>query len=515
MDPRKKSYSVAVFPLLQTSRSVRLGSLTFHSTEDSGDLPADQEETVNEIAGMLYASGNQRIERASYAIVDRVDLDYAAESLGPLADVEAVVTYIYARPRHVFDQVFLHPEETAMAVLTPDQVPPALVRQDFNVLTVVEEPPLEINELGWVSGYSGTLGFRHSFWAGAGSRLYSTVPYPTLNRYQDLARDIKRARTDRVDYRLLLELLNKHGSSHHVRSRVFTAIRWYNRANSRHRDEAESFICLSVALETLLRVPREAKRNRVVDAISLLLGRDPRLEEWAKQFYRARSSVVHEGSLSQASFVVRRATARRQEIAYQSLLAYGREIFQLCLGTVLTGASLSSGADLETKMIANSERFEKIMQILQDSSSSPAERLRQIEAHVTAIRRYRWVKDTGISSSCVTAACVYAAKVTLESDGEITRDVRESLSVLAIAPRSDDSFERMHALCALAGETERFKVLTEAGVSDHVASFFGDCWMYVYRDYYRAKDERGRPRGRSIQDGDGGGRDPQYELRGR
>lgn len=441
---------------------------------------------------MLFASGNQQIERASYAVTDRVDLDYGGEKLGPLGDIEAVVTYIYARPRHVFDQIFLRPEETTMAVLTPDQVPPSLVRHDFNVLSVVPESPLEINELGWVNGYSGVLGFRHSFWVGPGSRLYSTVPHPTLNRSQDLALDVKRASAGRADYRLLLELLNKRGVSRHVRSRVFTAIRWYNRANSRHRDEAESFICLSVALETLLRVPREAKRNRVVDAISLLLGRDPRLEEWAKQFYSARSGVVHEGSLSQPSFVVRPATVRRREIAYQSLLAYGREIFQLCLGTVLTGASLSSRADLETKMIANSERFEKIIQILQDDSVSPTEGLRQIEPHVLAIRRYRWVKDTGISVSSIMAACHDLAKVTLESGREITEDVRKPLTELATAPRSEDSFERMQALCMLAEATERFKVPTESGLSDHVASFFGDCWMYVYRDYYRTREERGR-----------------------
>ena len=91
----------------------------------------------------------------------------------------------------------------------------------------------------------------------------------------------------------------------------------------------------------------------------------------------------------------------------------------------------------------------------------------------------------------MTAACVYAAKVTLESDYEITEDLRKSLSVLATAPRSDDSFERMHALGTLAGETERFKVPTETGLSDHVASFFGDCWMYVYQAYYRTKDVRG------------------------
>lgn len=42
MDPRDKTYSVVVFPLLKTSEPARLGSLEFRSTEDLGGLPEDQ-----------------------------------------------------------------------------------------------------------------------------------------------------------------------------------------------------------------------------------------------------------------------------------------------------------------------------------------------------------------------------------------------------------------------------------------------------------------------------------------
>ncbi len=98
MDPRDKIYSVVLFPFLKTSSPVRLGSLEFRSTDDIDWLPRDQAASVAEIANMLFASGNQRIERASFAILDRIDFgsESALVKLDALGDIEAVVAYLYA-----------------------------------------------------------------------------------------------------------------------------------------------------------------------------------------------------------------------------------------------------------------------------------------------------------------------------------------------------------------------------------------------------------------------------------
>ena len=196
----------------------------------------------------------------------------------------------------------------------------------------------------------------------------------------DLDSDVRQGSCEREDYRLLFQLLREFDRGGDLGHRVFTAVRWFNRANSRHREQAESFICLSVALETLLRVPHDAKKNRFVDAIALLLGRVPRLGDWATQFYAARSRAVHEGNVGQVDFIPPATLSNEREaITYQSLLAYGREIFQLCLGTVLTGASLSLRADLAAKLITNSERFKTICRTLNDDSLPLAERLEQFD----------------------------------------------------------------------------------------------------------------------------------------
>lgn len=488
MDPRDKTYSVVVFPLLKTSRPVRLGSLKFRSTDDLEGLPEDQAASVTEITGMLFAMGDQRIKRASYAIVDRVDLMHAPAGLDGLGDIEAVVAYLYASPRHEFNRLFLAPEHASIAVLTPNRVPAALVRLSFNVIDVAQVLDLETDTTDFVDGYHGVLGLRHHFWVNAGSRVYGTTPHPILNLSQDLASDVEQARRGREDYRFLLRLLEERDRGGDIGHRVFTAVRWFNRANSEHREEAESFICLSVALETLLRLPHDAKKDRFVDAVALLLGRVPRLEDWATQFYEARSRAVHEGHVGQVAFVPKSASSKQKGAAtYQSLLAYGREVFQLCLGTVLTGASLSSHADLVSKLISNSERFETVSKTLNDDSLPFAVRLEKLDPLARAIRRYRYVPDTGLSISMVLGACLAAARVTLKASRDMDEGLQRALTELAKAPRSVDHLKQLDALRALVNELKRLPDRTAAGVSYAVITLVEDAWHYSFQHYFAIK----------------------------
>lgn len=486
MNPLEKTFSVVVFPLLKTSRPVRLGPLKFRPTDDLDGLPEDQAASVTEITGMLFALGDQRIKHASYAVVDRLDLGGTPPGLESLGDIEAVVGYLYAAPRHEFNDLFLTPEHASILVLTPSQVPVDLVRLRSNVIDMVDYSDLDPAATGFVDGYEGVLGLRHYLWVVSRSRVYSLLPHPTLNIAQDLASDVERATDARADYRLLLELLKKPDRGGDIGQRVFTAVRWFNRANSEFRDDAESCICLSVALETLLRVPHDAKQNRFVDAIALLLGRVPRLEDWATQFYEARSRVVHEGNVGQVAFV---AGLRKREstTTYQSLLAYGREVFQLCLGTVLTGASLSENADLTAKLVTNSERFETVCRILNDGSLPVAVRLQQVDPLARAIHRYRYVPDTGLTTSMMLSACRAAANLTLRSRTDIGEELRKDLTALVKAPRTDSHFEMLDALHALVEGLRRFPDHAKPPLSFAVTTLVQDVWHYTLPHYISLK----------------------------
>ena len=438
---------------------------------------------------MLFALGDQRIKRASYTIVDRIDLLNAPNrGLGTLGDIEAVVAYLYASPQHEFNRLFLTPEHASIAVLTPNRVAAALVRLPFNVVDAAQQLDLEADKTDFVDGYDGLLELRHHFWVVSGSRVYGTTPHPILNQYQDLASDVERARCVRADYRLLLELLTESDRGGDIGKRVFTAVRWFNQANSEHREESESFICLSVALETLLRLPHDAKKDWFVDAITLLLGRVPRLDNWATQFYEARSRAVHEGYVGKAVFVSKSNSGKQKRVTeYQSLLAYGREVFQLCLGTVLTGASLSSHADLAAKLIPNSERFETISRTLEDDSLPIADRLAQLDPLARAISRYRYVPDTGLTIPMMLGACRRAARVTLESTSDINEGLRSALTALAEAHGTDSHIEQLDALRALVNEIKGLPDRTKAGVRYAVITLVEDTWHYSFPHYFATK----------------------------
>ena len=487
MDPRDKTYSIVVFPFLKTSKPVRLGSFDFRSTDDVDGLPEEQAASVEEIAGMLFAMGNQRIERASYAITDRIDLESWSlpQKLEAIGDIEAAVAYLYASPRHEFNDLFFTPENASIVVLTPNRVADSLVRLRVNVINVVDEEELGSDSMGFVDGYDGVLGLRHYFWVAPGSRLYGTTPHPLLNISQDLALDVERGNA-RVDYRLLFELLGERGRYDDLGDRLFSAVRWFNRANSKHRDQAESLICLAVAFETLLLLPQETKRDRFVDSIALLLGRVPRLDDWAAQFYQARSRAVHEGSVGTIAFLPGSNSNKQTEgTKYQSLLAYGREVFQLCLGTILTGASLSAHADLKAKFVPNSERYVTLCKILNDDSLAVTTRLERLNSLAREIDRYQYVPDSGRATPAMLGACGAAARVVLESGAEVVEELRGALRTMASTSPTGDHFERLDALRVLVDQLDV--------VSDPEREIRGmitlvkTTWGYVYRQYYSIK----------------------------
>jgi hypothetical protein len=78
-------HGIAVFPFLKTSESVRLGSFTFRSTDDTAGLSEEDSAHVQEIAGMLFLQDDLRIRSATYAMLPSLDLDKAEPCLRELS----------------------------------------------------------------------------------------------------------------------------------------------------------------------------------------------------------------------------------------------------------------------------------------------------------------------------------------------------------------------------------------------------------------------------------------------
>ena len=484
------NFSIAVFPFLKTSGPAVLGGMTFRSTDDTDGLPADQARAVRDVAAMLFLQGDYRIRSASYAVVPRIDTNDPGQQLDALARAQAVVAYWYAGPRHETGNLFLSSEHASLSLFTPGPVIASLARPNHHVDAVNDAPTVDPNVGGTIEGFSGIYNFRHHFWAARGSRLYGPLPQLTLNISQDLRFDLDRARTGRADYRGLHELL--HHPDGAVAKRVFAALRWFNAANSESSDEASELVDLSIAFETLLQLPKDEKTSRLADAVSLLLGRTARLEAWVQQFYDARSRVAHEGRADQLHFVARRNGDKSKDATYQTLISYGRVVFQLCLGTILAGARLAERARLEEKFVTNQERFEQACKLLGDSTLGPDVRLDRLSALATAIQEYRFVPESGLRAEAMLGACRNAARCWLDCDPGLLSDARERLEKLAGAARNDDHFHAMEALAHVSDLMRDGHLRAETDGTRAARDLIDAVWMYVFQHYFWLKQRRER-----------------------
>ena len=440
------TFSVAVFPFLKTKERVSIGRLQFRSTDDTIGLPAEQVQAIDEIRSMLFLQDSLRIKSASFAITPQIDLTYRTFDAGDLIDIQAVIAYFYASPRHSFGDLFLTPEHASLAIFTPEHIFSSLIRPEVDVEVAQPTIPLDADKLGKVRGYAGVYNFRHPFWVSKGSRLYGPMPRMTLNESQDMSHQLGTS-PSRLDYALLRDLLSKDKTS--AKTRALNAVRWFNAANSSSNDDATAIMKLAVAFESLLNLPADEKTDRLIDSISLLLGRPSRLDVWARQFYLARSRVVHEGATHQLRFVATDSPKVADGPLYQSLLSYGRQVFQLCLGALLTGAALAEQAHLADTLITNEERFQLICRTLATEDVAAAKRLDEIGPQVIAIEQYRYVPESDLKIATMTGATRLAAKAALATAVPLSLEFKSALEALVGAPRSENHFDELGAIVAL------------------------------------------------------------------
>jgi hypothetical protein len=362
------------------------------------------------------------------------------------------------------------------------------MRPEFNVETVTPGPLLERDNRDEVEGFAGLYNFRHHFWVAKGSRLYGPQPNLTLNISQDLNLDLQRAAAGRYDYQLLGKILQKPRTE--SSTRIFTAVRWFNAANQRGNDEATSIVNLAIAFEALFGLPGSEKTDRLIDAISLLLGRVPRLDEWASQFYRARSRIVHEGSAQQLRFVVGRSRNNRSEELYHSLLNYGWQVFQLCLGTLLVGNDLAEKYGMEEKLVTNRERFQMICKVLSNNSIGASERFARISPTVTAIERYRFVPENDLQLEGMIGAARLAANTLLKQDEEIPQELKTRMKLLADAKKSKDHVNELEAIQNVDRAFDGIPQPIKASGGEVVRNLVRIVWQYAFRHYYWLIEEK-------------------------
>jgi hypothetical protein len=477
-------FSVAILPFLKTSGSILLGGVRFRSTDDLAGLPEAEAAAVADISKMLFSNDDMRIKNASYAIVPGIDVNHGRVDATELENIQALLAYLYSSPHRVFETVFLTSEHASLALFTPSDVPVLLLRSSHNLVQTTELP-YEPDERGFVRGYAGLYNFRHHFWVAKGSRVYGPLPHPILNVAQDLQRDVTTASSN-LRYELLFRLLDRPQTP--IAIRVITALRWYNSAHSKGADELAALVHLAIAFEALLGLPQSEKTDRLVDAIALLLGRVPRLDIWAQQFYVARSQIVHEGNAETLRFFTLDDRRKVAGQSYQSLMSYGTQVFRLCLGTLLVGADLAEQAGLEERLVTNEERYAKLCRVFSDVALPPLDRMTRATEVVDAIELYQFVRESGLQLESMLGAIRAGARTLIESGVPLGESEHSALTTIIHVPRSLDHFEELDALSILA-QSLPDKPLT-TGAEDTVRRLVKAVWMTVFTHYYWMRDRR-------------------------
>lgn len=480
--------AIAVFPFLKTTDPIQLGSYSFRSTDDTSDLEKGDAINVREVADMLFLKDDLRIRSASYAMLPRLDLDQPDPGVLPeLERIQATTAYCYSAPRHTFGDIFFHSEHASLAIFSPQPVTTFLLRPEHHVAPAEELLPLEADEWHRVSGYEGRYNFRNPFWVARGSRLYPPIPHISLNESQDLAWDLGRAFSEAPQHHLLPTLIQEPLSEN--ATRAMTAIRWYNRANSYLADDSEAILSLAVGFEALLALPRETKTDRFIDAISLLLGRVPRLNSWAVQFYDARSDVAHEGRTDRLRLMPTVQKRSEEGPEYQSLISYGRQIFQLCVGSVLFGTHLAQRSQLHDKLTTNQERLEAICRTLSDDSLAAVDRFTGIDDIVATVDEYRYVSETGLRIETMLSSLQAAAKNLLECDTSLDPALKARLSDLGVVKKSKDGYEVLVALQAWHDAMPKgpLEPRSPEGIMRRLTEIV---WHYTFVHYFWMKEDR-------------------------
>jgi hypothetical protein len=209
-----------------------------------------------------------------------------------------------------------------------------------------------------------------------------------------------------------------------------------------------------------------------------------------RQFYDARNDVAHEGITRRLYFSPTEQKNLQDSLQYNSLLAYGRQIFQLCVGAVLFGAHLGARARLQDKLKTNQERFEFICKTFDDENLALADRFAAIEETVALISEFRFVREPGLLIAPMIGAVQRAAKsLLLCSSDPLDPVFEQALKKLGEAKPSRDFYEVLDALQAVTAVKmlEAADPRSPRAITRRLAAVV---WDYTFMHYFWLKERQ-------------------------
>lgn len=402
-----------------------------------------------------------------------------------LTEIQQILGYIYSSPHPTLLETFLNYESATYYHVIPKKVSYFSITQDFNVTNKsrsTKEVPKDVR--GEVDGYSIDINENISISAIDGCKIYPTPPHVILNISQDIAFDLNQF----VSYYPVFEFLFRKRMDEHskVESKIFNALKWYNRSNSMLSDSNEKILKLAVAFETLLDLPNEPKmKERFKDAVKVLVGPVNNLESWITQFYEARSEIVHSGTTSKY-----RMNFEKGNI-YHSLSAYGHIIFRVCLFAIITGAEMAKRANLSSLLRTNRQRFDNICKLLNKENQDQKKIMRQVNQEISDLDNFKFVNEVNLDLKMMVGAVKNYSKKISEANIPRPSEIENLLTELHNIKGSDKDLQNLEKI----KEIEEYLKIhireldSEEGYWQTFKSLIDTVWFYTFRNYYYLKNK--------------------------
>lgn len=479
----------AFFPYLKTSEPIRFRSVTVRPSEDSTGVSADAVPDLVTLRSIFFLRDHQRIKSVSYAFcADEVAESVTSEFLRDLSELRVLLAYLYSSPHDSSGEPFLRNEHSSLYVFRRKQLFRSLIENEHNVDSAQAAEYPEPDDRGEIPGYECEVDGRSMTWVTSGSRLYPPCIRFWLNISQDLRWDFERmAGSTRYDP-VLSFFASRRDEPSEPYGRLLTALRWYNLSIAADVPDDAALVHLATAFESLLGLEQGPDiTRRFKSAVMLLIGNVPRADAWLDQFYRARSEIVHRGEANALRFNPyhgMKGVPEDAESGYRSLTSYGLFIFQICAAAVSGGALVARQVGLESMLLTNRQRLERISRVL--SSKEPAKaRLAAIAKDVADIHRFQFVGEPRLTIDHLLGAVKLLARCYLEAFPDESA-VRAELQDLADATTSE-TFDALHRVRLLDDKIAKSSWTTGAMPDDPrltVATVMHSAWHYTFMTYF-------------------------------
>ena len=391
-----------IFPYLKTSDTMNYHGILFRSVDNFKNVPDVIIDHIKMINDLFYLQDGMRIKKMVYTYwEDHGDGEKDVDIFRKLSEFQSIITYYYSSPHKTSGRPFLSLEHTSFFVFKPKRFTKFLLYKDHNVEYNKEQYSfINDDEIQEVDGYEVILNNKIYQWKKEGIHIYPPTTGLWLNISQDLYRDLKSLLAV-SDYATIYKHFNSKTERNDLDRRILKSLLWYNRSITKDVDEELAIIYLAVAFESLLSLKQGEKLSeRFKDSINLLLGNIPRLDSWLNQFYEARSQILHEGWTNKLKFLAIDTPfkkTRNDATTYRSLTSYGRNIFRICVNTILTGSFIADEMGIPSMLVTNQERFENICKLLDQNTIPPYEKIISIRQLVLEIRNYQFEEESGLT----------------------------------------------------------------------------------------------------------------------